>query len=297
MALPFPAPSERSRKPGVAMKQPRSSTTREVSRGLQVRARLRSGCWATLGLALTSACATVPPGYSAVVTGPSGVWTSPVNEGVSFIGPWSQSDLFDLRAQERNEDLRGIAADGAPVQANASVVTWHLVPEELVAFDREVGPHPYSRIIRPIVQAAVRRVVARYPAFQLMDTRNLPAIQKQITELAAPDVRRMHIQLDQVYMRSLTVASAELNAAIVETSRLEQQVLAMQHEIEIARRQADVRREEARALATANLELEHSLTPAVIADSAERAWSHLLASPRTSVLMPQELKSIVEVTP
>ena len=248
-------------------------------------------------LAAGSACATVPPGYAGVVTTPSGVRSEPLTEGVSFIGPWSQADLFDLRAQERKENLRGVAADGAPVQANASVVTWHIIPEEVVAFDREVGPHPYSRLIRPVVQAAVRRVVARYPAFDLMDTRNLPSIQKEITELAAEATRPMHIQLDEVYLRSLTVVSAPLTAAILETSRLEQRVLAMRHEVEVARSQAEVLREEARALAGANTELGRTLTPQAIADSAQRAWARLLASPHTSVVVSPEVAPIVEVSP
>jgi len=251
----------------------------------------------TLVIALAAACATVPPGYGGVVTSPSGVRPEPLTEGVSFIGPWSQVDLFDLRDQERNEDLRGVARDGASVQANAAVVTWHFLPNELVAFDREIGPHPYSRIIRPVVQAAVRKVVARYSAYELMDTRNLPSIQKQITELAAPLVRRMHIQLDEVYMRSLTVVSAAFTASILDTSRLQQHVLELQHDIEIARKEADVRREEARAEAAANRELEGTLTPQVISDSAQRAWTRLLISPNTTVLAPQELGSAVEITP
>lgn len=250
-----------------------------------------------LGLAVLSACATVPPGYAAVVTTPSGVRPDPLTEGVSFIGPWSQADLLDLRAQERNENLAGVAADGATVEANASVVTWHIIPEEVVAFDREVGPHPYSRLIRPVVQAAVRKVVARYPAFEIMDTRNLPAIQRQITALAAADARKMHIRVDDVYMRSLTVAAAPLTAAILETSQLEQQVLEMRDELEIARRQADVRREEGRSLAIANADIGGTLTPQVIDDSARRAWSDLLNAPNTSVSVSPEMSPKVEVSP
>ncbi len=248
-------------------------------------------------LTLTAACVTVPAGHGAVVTTPGGVRPTPLTEGVSFIGPWSQADVFDLRAQERNEDLRGLAADGAPVQANASVVTWHLVPGELVAFDREVGPHPYSRLIRPIVQAAVRRVVARYPAFELIDTRNLPAIQREITELAAKQIRPMHVELEAVFMRSLVVASPALAAAIVDTSRVEQRVLAMPHKIEVARGQADVLREQGRSQAATNAALAPTLTPQGVADAEQRAWTRLLVSPNTQVIVSPEFHPLLEVSP
>jgi regulator of protease activity HflC (stomatin/prohibitin superfamily) len=248
-------------------------------------------------IALTSACATVPPGYGAVVTLPWGIRSAPLTEGVSWVGPWSTTDLLDLRAQERNEDLRGLAADGAPVQANASVVTWHLVPGELVAFDREVGPGAYPRVIRPIVQAAVRRVVAGYPVFELMDTRNLPRIQKAITDLAAGPLREMHIQLDSVFLRSLLPTSDALNAAIVDTSRLEQHVLALPHEIEVARSQAQVRREQGLAQKTADRDLDPTLTSKVIADARQRAWTALLVSPATSVFVSPESVPRIEVSP
>jgi regulator of protease activity HflC (stomatin/prohibitin superfamily) len=244
------------------------------------------------------ACASVPAGHGAVVTSAlGGLQPEPLHEGVSWVGFGAQVDVLDLRAQERNEDLKGIAADGAPVQANASVVTWHIVPDELVAFDREIGPHPYARIIRPIVQAAVRKVVARYSAFELMDTQNLPAIQKTVTQLAARQIRPMHVQLDMVFMRSLMVASGPCNAMIIDTSRLEQQALTMPHEIEIARARAEERRERGRAAAAANATIAPTLTPQGIADAREKAWTGLLTSPSTSVAVTPEASPLLEVTP
>ena len=282
---------------GMSCRPPRSiRPPGEHTPGSSARAA-RRGVLSFPWIALACACVTVPAGHSAVVTTPSGVRTTPLGEGLSFIGPWSQADVFDLRAQERNENLRGLAADGAPVEANASVVTWHLVPEELVAFDRTVGPHPYQRIIRPIVQAAVRRVVARYPAFELMDTRNLPAIQKEITEMAARDVRPMHIELDAVILRSLVVTSESLAAAIVDTSRMEQRVLTMQHDLEIARGQADVLREQGRSQAATNAALAPTLTPEAIADAEQRAWARLLVSPNTLVIFSPEVSPWLEVEP
>ncbi|HUJ27478.1 MAG TPA: hypothetical protein VLW85_15745, partial [Myxococcales bacterium] len=72
------------------------------------------------------ACATVPAGAGGVVWSPSGdVPREALGEGQHFIGPFAAVQVYDLRAQERNEDLVGLTADGSPVEAGASVVTYH----------------------------------------------------------------------------------------------------------------------------------------------------------------------------
>lgn len=234
-------------------------------------------------LALTS-CATVEPGHAGVeTTATHGVKRELLGEGVTWVGPLAQVDTFDLRAQERNEDLVGIAADGAPVQANASVVTWHLVRDELVAFDREVGPQPYERIIRPVVQWAVRQVVARWTAYDLVDSRNRPRIQGDVTALAARELRPLHVQLDEVFIRQLAVFSAPFEQEVLATGQREQEALAIPDALELARGRAEERRERARAIASAHALVAPTLDPRTLADAERRAWSDLLVSPSTEV--------------
>lgn len=255
-----------------------------------------AGCLALASAALAS-CATVDAGHAAVVTSATrGVRPQPLGEGVTWVGPLAQVDTFDLRAQERTEDLIGIASDGAPVQANASIVTWHLIRDELVAFDREVGPDPYPRIIRPVVQWAVRQVVARFTAYDLIDSRNRPRIQREITELAARELRPLHVQLDEVFVRQLAVPSGPFQQQVLATGRLEQEVLALPHELELARGRADVRRDQARATAAAHALVAPTLTPPTLADAARRAWSDLLTSPSTQVEVVPD-GSPVEIVP
>ncbi len=240
--------------------------------------------WLPIGLLMLGSCATVEPGHAAVVTSAtSGMRDEPLGEGVTWVGPLAQVDTFDLRAQERNEDLIGIGADGVPVQANASVVTWHLVRDELAAFDRLVGPDPYDRTIRPIVQWAVRQVVAHWTAYELIDSRNRPRIQHDITALARERLRPLHIQLDEVFIRQLALPSKPLDDEVLATARLEQDVLAVPHRLELARGRADERREQGRAAATAHGVVAPTLNAATLADAARRAWSDLLASPSTEV--------------
>ena len=243
-------------------------------------------------------CATVPPGHGAVVTSPwGGVNRNPLTEGTFWTAPGSQVDVLDLRVQEAREDLRAVAADGAPIQANSSVVTWHIVRGELVEFDRTVGPDPYARIIRPIVQSAVRRVVARYPAFELMDVRNIPALEAEISKLAASHARGLHVVVDGVVLRSITVTSPALQAQFVDTSRLEQTVLQMRHELELARARREQAAARARAEADANAVIAPGLTPEAVAHSAIEAWTQLLRSPGAEAIAAPATGYVLEVSP
>jgi hypothetical protein len=240
--------------------------------------------WLAGGLALLGGCATVEPGYEAVVTNPlSGVKEQPLTEGVSLVNPLAQVDHFDLRTQERNENLLAVAADGASVEANASVVTYHIVPGELVAFDRHVGQDAYPRVIRPLIQAAVQRVVAGYTALECQDRANIPAIESAITALASRELRPFHVQLERVLMRNLTVSSRAFYQQVVETSQSEQLVLTMPNELQITRMQAEALRLRARAIAKANAIVDPTLTPKTLAEQSAQAWTAILTSPSTAV--------------
>lgn len=250
-----------------------------------------------LGFVGATGCTTVPSGHAAVVTSPwSGVRPEPLGEGVSWSG-LAHVDVLDLRAQEQREDLKALAADGAPVQANASVVTWHIVPDELVAFDREVGPDAYARIVRPVVQSAVRRVLSRYTGFELMNSANVPEIQRAITEVAASHARPMHLIIDGVLIRSIVVTSAGLGAEIVATARMEQQVLQMVHDIEIARAEGEALRERGRAQVSAHATVAPTLTPEALEHTANDAWTALVTSRDTNVVVAPAGPYVLEIAP
>jgi regulator of protease activity HflC (stomatin/prohibitin superfamily) len=75
-----------------------------------------------------SACATVPAGDAGVVLRADGVDPVPLGEGAHWVSPWTRVDLYDLRVDEHNEDLGAVTADGARVEARASILTFHAAP-------------------------------------------------------------------------------------------------------------------------------------------------------------------------
>jgi len=244
-----------------------------------------------------AACTTVPSGQGAVVLGPSGVHPEPLHEGVSPIPWFGEVSLYDLRQQQLTVRFNAITNDGGLVTASASLVTYRIIPEELVPLAREVGPQYAQVLVRPEAEAAVRLVMAGLVADEL-DTEHLLAAQAEVTRRAAARLRPYHILLESVDLRTLQVvaplASAQVGRALV----LEQQLLAAPRQLEVARRKADALREEAQGLSDQFEAIAWSLSSQTLEDRRRRAWDALLRAPSSSVLLKVAgAPSIVEVSP
>jgi regulator of protease activity HflC (stomatin/prohibitin superfamily) len=241
-----------------------------------------------VGLVILPGCAVVPPGYAGVLLPASGgVQPQPLAEGDHLISPLSRVDLFDLRGQERTEDLIALTADGAPAEARASLVTYHLVKEELAAVDREGGPDYYRTIVQPIIRSTVRRVLAAYRADELSSA-SIVAAQQEITRIAAERLRPFHILLDALDLKTLAViVSRHSYAQVLARGVLEQEVLAIPQKLEVARQKAAALKEAAGAVAAAHSLVAPTLTPEVLGDTARRAELQLLTSPASEVLVTE----------
>jgi regulator of protease activity HflC (stomatin/prohibitin superfamily) len=253
---------------------------------------------ATIAFITLPACATIPAGRAGVVLRPNGVDSKPLEEGVHLIGPLADVETYDQRAQEKNEDLDALSADGAMLEAQASVLTFHPAPTELVALAREVGPEYYQVLIMPEVRSALRRVLAAYRADQL-DTPAIGRVEREVTETTARRLRPHHIVFDAISLRALRIApSSGSYRAILETGVKEQEALASLQLPDIARQEAEERRAEARGVAEAHALIEPTISAEILTDAANRAWTRLLTAASTNVeVRPSAQPYVTEVEP
>jgi regulator of protease activity HflC (stomatin/prohibitin superfamily) len=221
-----------------------------------------------------------------------------VEEGLVWVGPLSHVDVYDLRGQERTEDLQAIAADGAPVMARASIVTYSLARQELPALEREIGPGYYEVIIEPIVRASVRRVIAAYRSDELTPD-CIRKAQVEITSLIAMRARPFHIVVASVDLRTLAfVLSRQSYQLVTDSAMEEQKLLTAPQLLTLARERAEERRVSGRAIANAHALIAPDLSEDVLGDSAARAWTALVTAPSTTtVVVPAGPSARVEISP
>lgn len=244
------------------------------------------------------ACATVPSGQAGVVLGMAGVGPKALPEGVHWIGPLDRVESYDLRAQQHSEDLEALSADGAPLEARASIVTFHPVPTQVVDLARETGPDYYRILVEPQLRSSLRRVLGGFRADQL-DTAGISRAEQAVTEDTARRLRDRHIIFDAVVLRTLRIAPrTQAYQAVIGTGVAEQQTLTARELIELARRRADATRAEATGIAAAQAVIAPTLSARVLADEAERAWSRLLTASSSHVdLRAADQPYVLEVNP
>jgi regulator of protease activity HflC (stomatin/prohibitin superfamily) len=243
-------------------------------------------------------CAVVPSGSAAIVVAADGS-REREGEGAHLVSPLAQVELFDLRDQERNEEMSALTSDGAPLDARAAVVTYHLLPDELDSYAREVEADCFEVLVKPIVRSTVRRVLAER-RFADLTTDGIRAAQAEVTRIARERLRPHHVALDEVLLKGVILAAPQTEAAILSTAACEQEALAIPSTLALARSRAEALRAQARAITDAHALVGPSLTAGVLADEEAKAWCRLLAASSSSVvfLVPSPSRSspaIVEV--
>lgn len=245
-----------------------------------------------------TACATVPSGGAGVVLGIRGVDPDPLGEGVHFVGPLAEVETYDLRAQEKSEDLEALSADGMLLDARASVMTFHPAPGEVVALARDTGPDYYRVLVMPVVRSALRKVLSAYRA-DALDTPGITRAEGEVTAETARRLRPYHVVFDSISLRTLGIARwSQDYQAIVDTGVKEQEALAARLLPEQARQHADELRAEAQGIAEAHDLIAPTISPELLTDAANRAWTRLLTAASTSVeVRPKAQPYVLEVEP
>jgi prohibitin 1 len=244
------------------------------------------------------ACATVPSGQSGVVLHMDSIDPETLAEGVHWVGPFDSVENYDLRSQQHSEDLEALSADGAPLEAHASIVTFHPVPAEVVDLARETGPDYYRVLVQPLLRSSLRRVLAGFRADEL-DSAGIGAAEQAVTEDAARRLRTRHIVLDSVTLRTLRLSPrTQAYREVVATGVTAQEVLTARQLIALAQQRADALRTEAGGIAASRALIAPTLSPRVLADEAQRAWTRLLTATSTHVeVRPGSQPYLLEVNP
>ncbi len=198
--------------------------------------------------AVLSGCSymTVQSGEVGVLWTTDGVKDKVYSEGMYNVGFWDKPAIYSRRSQEREERLDVLAANGLRIILDTSV-RYHIIPEEAVALDRELGTNFYSILIGPTLRSQARRVVGRYQPEEIYSTKR-EAIEREIREGIEKVIQGRHVVLEAVLIRNVTLPSA-IEMAINNKLEAEQQSLKMKYVIEKTRQESEQRLIEEKAAA------------------------------------------------
>ena len=186
----------------------------------------------------SSGCAymTVQSGQVGVVWTTHGVDKQVYKEGQYVVGFFDQPTVYDSRSQGRDEQLEVLAANGLQIQLDASV-RYHIIPDEVVDLDHDLGIHYYALLLGPTLRSQARRVVGRYQPEEIYSTQR-DTIEREIREGVEKAIKGRHIELEAVLIRNVTLPGV-IQTAINNKLEAEQSSLKMKFIIEKTRQEAD----------------------------------------------------------
>ncbi|MFT3692817.1 MAG: SPFH domain-containing protein [Kofleriaceae bacterium] len=183
-----------------------------------------------LALVTLSACtyARVNSGEVAVIRTPAGVDQHVYTPGDWRIGGDDVATTYSVRSQEHTERLEVQSSDGLGITLDTSI-RYHVIPDEVLGLDAELGPEYYQVLIGPTLKSQARRVVGQFKPEEIYSTER-DKIERQIRDGVANAIKGRHVQLEAVLVRNVTLPPS-LQAAITEKLEAEQSALKMKYVI------------------------------------------------------------------
>ena len=206
----------------------------------------------------------------------------PMGEGFHFVLPWNKVFIYEVRQQEVFEKMNVLSSNGLDIKLEASAWFQPDYPN-LGKLHQEKSEAYKQRILLPAIRSAARSVVGRYTPQELYSTKR-DAIQIEIYIETKKIVEDQYIQLNEVLVRDITLP-VMINEAIERKLKQEQASEEYDFKLEVAEKEAEKQRIEARGKADANRILAASLTSNILRDKGIEATLKLAESPNSKVVI------------
>jgi prohibitin 2 len=236
-----------------------------------------------LAAALSCGCVTIGPGRVGVLwRATDGTQKTTYPEGLHSVAPWNSMSVYDTRAMSRDEDLDVIAVNGLTIKLNSSV-RYRIDPVEVVALQEEIGPQYYETVLEPVLRSEARRVIGRYTPEEIYSTKR-ELIERELREGLRDKIAGKHVLLEAILIRNVELPPA-IRTAIDQKLAVEQEVLKMKFELELARAGAEEKRIEAQGIADYNRAVSQSLGEPILDYERIQQLSHLATSSNAKMVV------------
>jgi regulator of protease activity HflC (stomatin/prohibitin superfamily) len=162
---------------------------------------------------------------------------------------WGRSKLvvYDLTSQNRNEVVHLLTADNLHVPVTVTV-TYHVRKDQLYKLHTEIGPDYYQKILGPAFITLVRAEFSQHMHNDM--AKESPQIERIVREKLEEIALKHALEIDQVAIRHIDyddTVTASISRKIATRQQAEQKV----YEVQIAERDAEIIRTQARGRADA----------------------------------------------
>lgn len=203
-------------------------------------------------------------------------------EGLKVHPPWLKVFKYDVRFQEKLEEITALSSDGLSIGMDASI-RWRPNGERLPSLHTTYGENYYAKLVQPEVRSAAREVVGQYTPEELYSSRRTE-LQQQIIERVREGVGVNFIDVEAVLIRNVQLPE-QIQRAIENKLTEEQEV--ERYFFTLQKDSLEAQRKEIEADGQARYQriITESLSPEFLRFKGIEATQALAESPNTKTVI------------
>jgi regulator of protease activity HflC (stomatin/prohibitin superfamily) len=196
-------------------------------------------------------------------------------EGIQVHAPWVDVIVYDVRVQEKLEEITALSSNGLSIGMDVSV-RWQPDAASTPSLHTTYGQDYYRKLIQPELRSAAREVVGLYTPEQLYASQR-QELQTRIEELTRKGVEERFVDIEAVLIRDVRLPR-QIQAAIENKLKEEQEAERYEFTLEKERLEAQRKEIEARGEAEYQRIITESLSPAFLRFKGIEATQRLAES-------------------
>jgi regulator of protease activity HflC (stomatin/prohibitin superfamily) len=180
--------------------------------------------------------------------------------GLHFaVPPFSSITKWDVRTQEIKETAAVPSKEGLIVTLDVSVI-YHLDPENVAELRKTTSVNYWETLLIPYVRNAIRDISSKYKVEDLYSEFGRQSVSVDMYEYLVEKLEYRGIIIEDVLLRDIGIP-LELTKAIELKLTKEQEVLQKNFQLQVAKKEAEIRVAEAEGIAKSQLIIDKTLTP------------------------------------
>lgn len=247
-------------------------------------------CLISLVILIIGSYVVIPTGHTGIVVTFGNVENTTLEAGLHFKMPYQNVVVMDNRTQKKVVDMSCFSSDIQEVAVTYSL-NYQINKENAQNIYRSIGADYYNIVMEPRVQEAVKSVIAKYSAENLIASRE--DISRQIYDILDDELEEYNIVVINTAVENLDFSDAFTNAVedkqVAEQQKLkaqieqdqknleasaqaEREVIAAQADAEVTKIQAEVAEYAGEKEAEVNRKLASTLTETLVKYYYSQKW-------------------------
>ncbi len=203
-------------------------------------------------------------------------------EGLQLHAPWVDVIKYDVRVQEKLENMEALSSNGLSIGTDVSV-RWRPEASTLPRLHQTYGIEYYRKLIQPELRSAVREVIGQFTPDELYSSKRTQ-LQDSIYSRVSRSVEADFVLIEAILIRDVRLPE-QIKVAIEEKLKEEQDAERYEFTIRKERLEAQRKQIEAEGQATYQRIITASLTSQFLRYKGIEATQDLAKSPNTKMVI------------